>query len=142
MTSRRQSGVTLIELMVAVAIVAILTAIAYPSYQRYIARTHRNAATACMSQYAQFMERYYSANLRYNAPTGGAFTPPSLPCRLENNMNRRYTVQLQPNSNSETAYIIEALPTQLQTSTDALQCGTLSITNRGARTPTNADCWR
>jgi type IV pilus assembly protein PilE len=140
MTSRRQSGVTLIELMVAVAIVAILTAIAYPSYQRYVARTHRDAATACMSQYAQFMERYYTANLRYNAPTGGAFTAPSLPCRLENNLNRRYAVQLR--SNTETEYVIEAVPTQLQTSTDALQCGTLTINNAGTRNPTIADCWR
>lgn len=140
MASRRQAGVTLIELMIAVGIVAILAAIAYPSYQRYVARTHRDAAAACMSQYVQFMERFYTANMRYN---GTGFAPPSLPCRQENSLDRRYTVQLRPNSNDTgTAYTIEALPTTLQTAADPLQCGTLSINNLGTRNPTNNECWR
>jgi type IV pilus assembly protein PilE len=137
MTSRRQSGVTLIELMIAVAIVAILTAIAYPSYQRYVARTHRDAAAGCMSQYVQFMERFYTSNMRYN---GTGFTAPSLPCRQENSLDRRYTVQLR--SSTATAYTIEAIPTQLQSAADPLQCGTLAINNFGTRTPTNNECWR
>ena len=146
MTSRRQSGVTLIELMIAVAIVAILAAIAYPSYQRYVARTNRNAAQACMSQYAQFMERFYTANMRYDTPTGVVFTPPSLPCRQENNLNTRYTVRLRPNSNTTTAYIIEAVPTTLQTAADALRCDTLTLDQTGARgvsgTAARNECWR
>jgi type IV pilus assembly protein PilE len=121
-----------------VAIVAILTAIAYPSYQRYVARTHRNAATACMSHYAQWMERYYTTNLNYNGPN----STPSLACRLENDLNRRYTVQLRPDSNTQSAYTIEAVPTQLQAGQDPNQCGTLSLTNTGRRTPANNECWR
>ena len=139
MMSRRQSGVTLIELMIAVAIVAILAAIAYPSYQRYVARTNRDAAAACMSQYVQYMERFYSANMRYD---GAGFTPPSLPCRLENSLDRRYAVRLQPNSNTASAYLIEAIPTSLQTAADPLQCGPLTINNFGTRSPVNNDCWR
>jgi type IV pilus assembly protein PilE len=137
MASYRQSGVTLIELMITVAIVAILAAIAYPSYQRYVARTHRDAAAACMSQYAQFMEQFYTANLRYN---GAGFAAPVLSCRQENSLLTRYTVQLR--SSTETTYVIEAVPTQVQTATEQPQCGTLSITNTGTRSPGNADCWR
>jgi type IV pilus assembly protein PilE len=139
MASRRQIGMTLIELMIAVAIVAILSAIAYPAYQRYVARTHRDAAAACMSQYAQFMEQFYTANLRYN---GALFVTPDLGCRQENNLATRYAVRLRPDSNTQTAYIIEAVPTQVQTAAEQPQCGTLLITNTGARTPTTAECWR
>ncbi|HWK49253.1 MAG TPA: type IV pilin protein, partial [Steroidobacter sp.] len=60
-----QRGITLIELMVVMVIIGILTAIAYPSYQRHVARTHRNAAAACLSQIAQAMERRYTTNLSY-----------------------------------------------------------------------------
>lgn len=139
MARYRHSGMTLIELMIAVAIVAILTAIAYPAYQHYVARTHRDAAAGCMSQYAQFMEQFYTANLRYN---GAGFVAPSLGCRQENNLAARYTVQLRPNSNTAAAYIIEAVPTQLQTAAERPQCGTLTLTNTGARAPTNVECWR
>jgi type IV pilus assembly protein PilE len=137
--ARRPTGMTLIELMIAVAIVAILTAIAYPAYQRYVARTHRDAAAACLSQYAQFMEQFYTANMRYN---GAGFVAPSLGCRQENSLATRYTVQLRPNSNTASAYVIEAIPTQVQTAAESAQCGTLTITNTGARTPANVECWR
>jgi type IV pilus assembly protein PilE len=139
MANRRHSGVTLIELMIAVAIVAILAAIAYPSYQRYVARTHRNSAQACMSQYAQFMERYYTSNLTY---VGAA---PSLPCRLENNLSQRYTIALRAGSVAAGAYTLDATPIGTQATLDA-QCGTLSLNQTGARavsgTAGRDACWR
>lgn len=140
MASRRQAGVTLIELMIAVAIVAILAAIAYPSYQRYVVRTHRNSAMACMSQYAQFMERYYTANLTY---VGAA--PGNLPCSSENNLNQRYNIGLRAGSVTARAYIIDATPIATQLALDA-QCNRLSLDQTGARTisgtGTRDQCWR
>ena len=56
-------GFTLIELMIVVAIVAILAAVALPSYQSYVVRTQRAAATSCLAEMAQFMERVYTVAL-------------------------------------------------------------------------------
>ena len=135
MANKKQAGVTLIELMIAVAIVAILAAIAYPSYQRYVVRTHRSAAAACLSQYAQFMERYYTANLTY---VGAA---PSPACRLENNLGQRYTFAVA--AVAARSYTVRATPINTQAALDTT-CGNLSVTNTGARTPDPAttQCWR
>lgn len=132
MRSDKQTGVTLIELLVAMAIVAILAAIAYPSYQRYVARTHRNAAQACLSQYAQFMERYYTTTLTYVGAV------PSASCRLEGNMDRRYRFDLA--DAQARSFRITATPIGAQATLD-VQCGTLSLDQAGTRGPTTAGCW-
>jgi type IV pilus assembly protein PilE len=67
---RRTRGFSLIELMVVVSIVAILAAVAYPSYQRQIAAGRRSAAQAELMQLAQFMERLYTENGCYAPGTG------------------------------------------------------------------------
>src|SRR3546814_2617218 len=66
-----RAGFTLIELIIVVTIVAILALIAYPSYINSITRSKRAAATACLSSYATFMERFYTTNLRYDVDTAG-----------------------------------------------------------------------
>lgn len=130
---QRAAGMTLIELMVATGIVAILAAIAYPSYQRYVARTHRNAAAACLSQYAQFMERFYTTSLTYlNAA-------PVMGCRLENDMNRHYTFAVTVGGDGRT-FVARATPVGAQAILDAT-CGALSIDQAGGRVPTNNACW-
>ena len=86
MNKRRTTGVTLIELVIVVAIIGILTAIAYPTYQGHTAKTRRKAAVACLSQYANFMERYYTSNLNYD----GAERP-GLGCFTEGDLNRYYS---------------------------------------------------
>jgi type IV pilus assembly protein PilE len=68
------AGFTLIELMIVVAIVGLLAAIALPSYQSYIARANRAAARAQLSQAAQYMQRFYAANDRYDADRTGSQT--------------------------------------------------------------------
>jgi type IV pilus assembly protein PilE len=64
----RASGFTLIELMIVVVIIAILAAIAIPSYQDYIRRGQASEAGAFLSDYRVKMEQYYQDNKGY----GGA----------------------------------------------------------------------
>jgi len=74
MRHTQSKGFTLIELMVTVAIVAILAAIAYPNYRNYVIRGQLVDATQALAGVRANMERYYQDNRTY-AATGG-FTPP------------------------------------------------------------------
>lgn len=69
-------GFTLIELMIVVAIIGILAAIAFPSYQNYVTKTRRADAQAALTGFATAMERYYTDNRNtyLGAAHGGADT--------------------------------------------------------------------
>jgi type IV pilus assembly protein PilE len=67
-------GFTLIELMIAVAVLGIMAAIAYPVYAEYVARGRRSQVSAELLAAQQWMERFYSENLRYDQNAAGTAT--------------------------------------------------------------------
>jgi type IV pilus assembly protein PilE len=76
-TGRQETGFTLIELMIVVAIVAILASIAIPSYRSYIARAKITEATNNLSDVRVKMEQYYQDNRAYGTGTTCGATLPS-----------------------------------------------------------------
>jgi type IV pilus assembly protein PilE len=66
-------GFTLIELMVACAVVAILAAIAYPSYVDHIAKVKRAEGKSALLKAAQLQERFYTSNGFYSNDLGPLF---------------------------------------------------------------------
>jgi prepilin-type N-terminal cleavage/methylation domain-containing protein len=72
--ARRAAGFTLVELMTTLAIVAILSAIAYPAYRNYVIRGQLVNATDGLSTVQANMERYFQDNRTY-LPANG-YTPP------------------------------------------------------------------
>ncbi len=138
---RRQAGVTLIELMIAVVIVGILTMIAYPNYSSHVVKSRRTQATACLQEASQYMERFYTTNLRYDqAIDGTAVALPTTSCVSD--MKGNYVLAVA--SVSANAFVLKVTPQGGQASSDT-QCGTLTLSQSGARTVsgtgTTGTCW-
>ena len=67
MIKSKQSGFTLIELMITVAIVAILLAVALPSFQDSVRKSRRTDAKIALTQMAALQERWYFTNNGYTS---------------------------------------------------------------------------
>lgn len=73
-----QKGFTMIELMIVVAIVAILASVAMPAYQDYVTRSRLVEATSTLSDARVKMEQYFQDNRTYDAG-GGNTCPAAIP---------------------------------------------------------------
>ncbi|CUA94328.1 type IV pilin protein [Thiomonas bhubaneswarensis] len=76
---QRNRGFTLIELMIVVAIIAILSAIAIPAYTQYVARSKLTEAFSGLSGMAVAAQQYYQDNRSYVAAGGGGATTCPVP---------------------------------------------------------------
>ena len=124
MNNQHNKGMTLIEVMIVVVIVGIIASIAYPSYQNSVIRANRSAATGCLLELSQFMERLYTQNMTY-APDP-AVALPALTCR--NDLTERYTFVFS--SRAARAYTLAAQPTAIQKDSE---CGVLTLDQTGAK---------
>ena len=61
----KETGFTMIELMIVVAIVGIITTFAIPAYQQYVQEARRSDGQAGALQLIQAQERFFAENLRY-----------------------------------------------------------------------------
>lgn len=81
--SKSVNGFTLIELMITVAIVGILAGVALPAYNSYVARARRADARTQLTQAAQFMQRFYSANDSYSTARDSTAVLTAMPSNLK-----------------------------------------------------------
>lgn len=132
---RRQRGFTLIEALLAVAIAAILASVALPSYREQVAKSRRLSAQARLYSAAQFMERYYTENHRYDQDTTGRAV--ALPAPLQQTEDGAYTLRvLTPDRDS---YTLFATPAASQLND---RCGVFSLSHAGLQGASQPDCWR
>lgn len=136
----RNRGFTLIELMIVVAIVGILAAIAYPSYQNHIQKTRRSDAMIALGRLATLQEQYFFRENKYTdqfSDLGDA--------SLSASSEGYYSIALSITGTGET-YTATATATGPQAADTA--CAVFSVNNLGrksAKTDADADstaqCW-
>src|SRR5690606_28960918 len=129
----RQRGITLIELMIVVVIIAVLGALAFPSYRQYSIRTQRTEAKAALLQLAANQERWYLDQNTYttnlaNLGFPGGVTP-------EGN----YSLAI-PVANA-TTFRARATAVAGGNLADDAECSWFEINSQGTRTAAGANCW-
>lgn len=124
-------GFTLIELMIAVAIVGILSVIAYPSYERYVVRTNRAEAQQFMVEVASLQEQYLADARAYGTLAQlNAVTP--------SRVDAVYSVSVVPNNAATPpSFVVRAVP---KSGSRQASDGTLELNSEGEKTP--AEKWR
>ncbi|WP_193589403.1 type IV pilin protein [Xanthomonas arboricola] len=131
-SGRGVSGFTLIELMIVVAVVAILSAVVYPSYADYVRKSRRAQAKADLVEYAQLAVRFYTVRNTYVD-----FTLPT---------------QVSPREGGTAAYRLSLQTTQSTFSISATaqgnqaqdKCGDLGIDQASRKSNSKgakSDCW-
>ena len=143
-TARRASGFTLIELMVVVALIAVLVSIAVPGYSAQIRRANRTEAKTALLGVASAQERFLFSYGRYStsltgARGGGRNSGLALKdtTRSDDQDSAYYDMALDVD-NGGMAYVVSAAP---QGSQAVDECGKLSLTHTGERGADRADCW-
>lgn len=134
------TGFTLIELMIVVAVIGILSAIAYPSYQEYVNKSRRADAQAALVELAQFMERHYTGKGGYLLEGNSGAAPPLPFSKAPKDGSAEFYALSLDNVTPQT-YSLQAVP---QNSMSGDKCGTLTLSNTGAKGSAIGlkECWR
>jgi len=144
--TRPSKGFTLIETMIVAAIIAILAAIAYPSYQETVARGRRSDAKAVLMENAQWIERQYTISNDYTKKgDGNTLDSAALPTKEapRDGSAKYYDIAFAASSPSTGSFTLTAAPKSSMTGD---KCGTLTLTNTGGKglisaTATQSFCW-
>ena len=132
----KEQGFTLIEVMITVAIIAIISIVALPSYKEYVVRANRAAAASYLLEVANMQELNFLDERAYAASMAdlGATAP--------DNVSGNYDVTtVADNTATPPTYSVSADPKGSQASDDA--CGELTINQKGVKGHASGGvrCW-
>ncbi len=136
-------GMTLVELLVVVVLVAVLATVAIPSYRSHVLRTHRVEARTALLALAVAQEKFFLQHNTYATQTELSVAPPDGLGLAGTSANARYVLSID--SASESDYSATATATGAQVADH--DCASFSIDALGQRSATRLDgsasstCW-
>lgn len=131
----KYAGFTLMELMITIAIVAIIATIAIPSFNSYLLKSHRADAFSTILSIQMAEERYRSNNTSYG-------TLARVWSGVTATEGGRYTMSISNVGAGSYTITATAVGGQASDSEDGASCATLSLAyNNGVVTKTPAACW-
>jgi type IV pilus assembly protein PilE len=143
-SQRRVRGVTLIELMTVVVVVAILASIAIPSYRQYLLRSNRTEAKAVLLQLQTAQEKFYLQRNAFTDDVTGA--PPTGLGLTGVTETGKYAITVVLDDGDGQSYTATATPAAGGGQEDDTQCVDFTIDERGTKGVTGPlgqrDCWR
>jgi type IV pilus assembly protein PilE len=134
------AGVTLIELMIVVIVIAVLGTIALPSYRQYAVRSQRTEAKIALLQLSTNQERFYLHNRRY----GGTADLAALGFPTGKSDRGAYALTIQVASSTTYTATATAAPRGAVNMADDAECTSFSIDAHGVRTAApdpSRRCW-
>jgi type IV pilus assembly protein PilE len=141
MKNSKTSGITLIELMVAIAIVMIIAVIAFPSYQAQVEKSRRTEARAALANISLAQERAFSVNGAYATDLTTLQLATGLTAvnaALITTEQGFYNITLDAGA-SGTAYTANATAVGGQAGDTG--CAWMAMDHLGQKTATSAACW-
>lgn len=136
---KKQKGFTLMELMIVVAIIGIISAIAFPSYNSYMKKSRRADAKVGLSKLADKQERFYLQNNIYTT----SFAATGL--NTSTTSDEGYYTFAVTSANTA-GFTLSATAVASKAQANDTGCTVMTLSSTGARNPdgnpaTEKDCW-
>jgi type IV pilus assembly protein PilE len=138
---RRPLGFTLIELMITVAIVAILAAVAYPSFIDQVRKSRRAAAQSVLMEVAAKQHQLFLDMRSYaSAANASALAAAPLKVGVPSDVSSYYDLDVAVTTPAAAppTFTARAIPKASQSSD---KCGTMTLTETGTKTAAVSNCW-
>ena len=149
MNPTRNTGFTLVELMIVVVIIGIIAAFGYPNYTRYVMETRRSDGQIALTQMAAMQEKFFTECNTYTTNITAA-RPPLCGAAAGLGLSTtspggNYILVAAPMAGAgftiANSFLLTATPIGVQLAQDTV-CGALTLDSVGSKTPTTNRCWR